>query len=381
MNDTGIVIFSALYMPHLGGVEKYSQSIASELSEDSRVTVFCMNTEKQPFHVKEGSVDVYFLPCFSLLKGRFPVPKLSAIRFISKWFKENRVEFGIVQCRFYLLSLIGCRTFANHNVPFIQIEHGAGKVFMPDPVTEWFWNLYDNVLNFFEKRIPHDYYAVSNAGLLWLKHYGIQGAGVISNSIDPKDFEDALSKPGTWKKQHHISDDTVIITFTGRIMTEKGVLDLLQAFDHLKGENLLLVIAGDGKMQLIEPWLGRDDILFTGQIPFKEIPALLTDTAVFCLPSHFVEGKPTGVLEAGYCRNAVVASDSGGTVEIIPDERYGRLVPAEDVPALTGALQELIDDPELRRNIGNNLHQRICDEFTWSSAAENVRMAMKRCGL
>ena len=87
------------------------------------------------------------------------------------------------------------------------------------------------------------------------------------------------------------------------------------------------------------------------------------------------------MLEAGYCRNAVVASDSGGTVEIIPDERYGRLVPAEDVPALAGALQELIDDPELRRNIGNNLHQRICDEFTWSSAAENVRMAMKRCGL
>ena len=368
-------------MPHLGGVEKYSQSIAAELSKDNQVTVFCMNTEKQPFHGKEGAVDVYYLPCFPFLKGRFPVPRLSAVRFLQKWFKSNQVDFGIVQCRFYLLSLLGCRFFADRNIPFIQIEHGAGKVFMPDPVTEKLWNLYDNTLNYFEKKIPHDYYAVSYAGLKWLEHYGIEGTGVISNSIDPMVFEQALEKTGTWKKQHRISDDTVVITFTGRVMEEKGVLDLLRAFDLLKAENQLLVIAGDGNMQLVDPWLGRDDILFTGQIPFQEIPALLADTDIYCLPSHFVEGKPTGVLEAGYCRNAVIASNSGGTTEIIPDERFGKLVPAEDIPALTQALQELVDKPELRKFMGNNLHDRICELFTWKTAAEDVRTAMRKCGL
>lgn len=381
MEQKRIVIFSALYMPHLGGVEKYSQSIAAELSKDSQVTVFCMNTEKQPFHIKEGAVDVYFLPCFPLLKGRFPVPHLSTVRFLQQWFKNNQVDFGIVQCRFYLLSLIGCRFFAAENIPFIQIEHGAGKVFMPDPLTEKLWNLYDNTLNYFEKKIPHDYYTVSKAGLKWLEHYGIKGVGVISNSIDPKDFEQALAKPGVWKKQHHISDDTLMITFTGRLMEEKGVLDLLRAYDQLQGENLFLIIAGDGNMNLVKPWLGRKDILFTGQIPFQEIPALLADTDIFCLPSHFVEGKPTGVLEAGYCRNAVVASNSGGTTEIIPDERFGKLVPAEDIPALTQALQELVDEPESRKSMGNNLHDRICELFTWKTAAEDVRKAMKRCGL
>ena len=41
-------------MPHLGGVEKFSQSLAAELSKDSQVTVFCMNTEKQPDFIQEG---------------------------------------------------------------------------------------------------------------------------------------------------------------------------------------------------------------------------------------------------------------------------------------------------------------------------------------
>ena len=57
-----IVLFSALYMPHLGGVEKFTQSISAELSKGSQVTVFCMNTENQPAVKKEGEVTVYFLP-------------------------------------------------------------------------------------------------------------------------------------------------------------------------------------------------------------------------------------------------------------------------------------------------------------------------------
>lgn len=368
-------------MPHLGGVEKFSQSIASELSKDNRVTVFCMNTEKQPFSVKEGEVEVFYLPCFSFLKGRFPVPKISAIRFIKNWFRANKVDFGIVQCRFYLLSLFGCLFFKNNKVPFIQIEHGAGSALMPNPVVNFVWNLYDRTLNYLERRIPHDYYAVSRAGLKWLEHYGIHGVGVISNSIAPADFQKALSCPGDWRRRNHIPDEALVITFTGRVMREKGILDLLQAFDRLHGENLFLVVAGDGNMKLVEPWMNRKNILFPGQVPFAEIPSLLADTDIFCLPSHFVEGKPTGVLEAGYCRNAIVATNSGGTTEIIPDERYGSLVPSGDVDRLTEVLQKLIDDAPLRKSLGDNIHERVSELFTWKTAANDVYQAMRKCGL
>lgn len=382
MSQAKIVIFSALYMPHLGGVEKFSQSIAAELSKTDQVTVFCMNTENQhPEIIREGNVEVHFLPCFSLQKGRFPVPKLSAVRSVREWFKRNQVDFGIVQCRFYLLSLLGCEILHRHRIPFIQIEHGAGDVVMPDPIVNQIWHFYDCLLTKREKKIPHDYYAVSHAGLKWLEHYGIHGVGVISNSIAPQDFTNALQHPGTWKREHGISEDSILITFSGRIMQEKGVTDLLEAFDRLQKENLYLVIAGEGDRRLVRSWEGRENILFPGQIPFSKIPSLLADTAIYCLPSHFVEGKPTGVLEAGMCGNAVVVTASGGSLEIVPDNDHGRLIPSGDIDALTEAVQELVDDPDERKRVGENLHQRVMENFTWQIAADVVRSAMSRCGL
>ena len=381
MERRHIVIFSALYMPHLGGVEKYSQSLARELSKDSRVTVFCMNTEGQGDHVTEGDVNVYFLPCFPLQNGRFPVPKPSAYRIIEKFLRQDPPDFAIVQCRFYMLSCYGCRVLQRYGISFIQIEHGAGDVVMPDPVVNRIWHMYDDLLTRIEKRIPHDFYAVSHAGLKWLERYGIRGVGVISNSVAPEDFSEALRDPGMWRREHNIPDDAVLITFSGRIMKEKGIIDLLEAFDGLKGDHLYLAVAGGGDMELVRPWKERENIRFTGQISFSEMPRLLADTQIYCLPSHFTEGKPTGVLEAGYCGNAVVSTNSGGTLEIIPDERYGRLIPSGDVPLLRETLQDLIDHPEKRAAMGKNLHDRIDKYFTWKTAAEDVRAAMERTGL
>ena len=368
-------------MPHLGGVEKFSQSIASELSKDSQVTVFCMNTEGQPDMIREGDVTVRFLPCLPLQNGRFPIPKPAAIRAIKEHCRKDRSDFAIVQCRFYLLSLYACSILKQYHVPFIQMEHGAGDIVIHHPAANLIWHLYEALLTKLEKRVPHDYYAVSGAGLDWLEHFGIKGKGVISNSIDPKDFAEALKHPGRWRKEHGIPDDALLITFSGRIMSDKGITDLLEAFDRLRGKNIFLAVAGGGDMGLVKSWQGRDNILFTGQLDFSEIPALLADTQIFCLPSRFIEGKPTGVLEAGYCRNAVVSTNRGGTTEIIPDKRYGILVPPEDIPALTEALQYLIDHPEERQAMGIRLQERVKENFTWETAAEAVRAAMTELGL
>ena len=305
----------------------------------------------------------------------------SALRTIAEKLREIRPDFAIVQCRFYLLSCYACFILNKNGIPFIQIEHGAGDIVMQNPVVNWLWHCYDRVLTAFEKRIPHDYYAVSHAGLRWLEHYGIHGLGVISNSISPQDFNDAVDHPGTWRKAHNIPENAVIITFSGRIMPDKGIIDLLKAFEQLSGDDLYLVVAGGGDMKLIQPWQGREKILFLGQIDFSEIPNLLADTQIYCLPSHFIEGKPTGVLEAGYCRNAVISTNSGGTTEIVPDERYGKLIPAGDIPALTDALQFYADHPEERRRAGSNLREYVRENFTWETAAKAVYAAMERFGL
>ncbi len=363
-------------MPHLGGVEKFSQSLAAELSKDSQVTVFCMNTENQPDTVSEGSVEVHFLPCYPAQNGRFPIPSPSALRILRESIRQSPPDFAIVQCRFYLLSFYACIILHQLGIPFIQIEHGAGDIQLPNPIVNWIWHRYDAILTHFEKKIPHEYYAVSYAGLRWLEHYGIRGSGVISNSINPADFTEALQTRGEWRKAHGIPDNGILITFCGRVMREKGILDLLEAFGRLRGDHLYLVVAGNGDMSLVKPWREQKNISFLGRIDFREVPHLLADTQIYCLPSHFVEGKPTGVLEAGFCRNAVVSTDSGGTTEIIPDRKYGILVPSEDTEALTEALQFLVDNAGARKEMGENLRGRITECFTWKTAAEAVYEAM-----
>ena len=376
MSRPHIVIVSPLYPPHLGGVEKYSRSLAAELSGDCDVTVFCMNTEGSPDTFREGVVTVHALPCFPLLHGRFPIPRASAIRRLKAWFRENRPDFAIVQCRFYLLSWVSCRILSENKIPFIQIEHGAGDIRMANPVVNFVWHLYESILTRSEKRIPHDYYGVSGAAVRWLRHFGIEGKGVLSNAVAPVDFSGAV--PGDWRKAHGIPEDGVLITFSGRIMKEKGILDLLMAFDGLKGERLYLAAAGSGEMDLVKPWRDRPEIFFLGQIPAEEIPSLMADTQIFCLPSHFIEGQPTVILEAGVCGAAVVATANGGITEVIPDERFGVLVKSGDTEALREALQDLVDHPEKRETLGAALRERILERFTWKTTAARVLEAKDR---
>ncbi len=376
-----VVIFSALYMPHLGGVEKFSQSIAAELSTDCEVTVFCMNTESRPEFVKEGSVSVYYLPCIPMQKGRFPVPKPAAYRRVREWFASNEADFAIVQCRFYLLSEWAVRFLAKKGIRYIQIEHGAGDVVMPNKLVDFIWHTYEKALTESEKRFPHEWFGVSEASIRWLKHYGITGRGVISNSVKPADFTDALANRGSWRREHGIPEDALIISFSGRIMVDKGILELTQAFDRLRGENLHLVIAGGGDMALLEPWQGRENIHILGQVDFKDIPRIMADSQIFCLPSRFIEGQPTSLLEAGYCGCAVTATANGGITEVIPSEEYGLLIQTGDVDALTEALQSLIDDPEKRERLGANLQARVREHYTWATAAAKIRAVMDEYGL
>lgn len=370
-----IAIFSALYMPHLGGVEKYSQSIARELSGDCDVIVFCCNTEKMPVEVMDGNVKVYYLPCFPISQGRFPIPKPDGLRLIRKVFSETPIDFAIVQCRFYLLSLWADLFLKNKGIRFIQIEHGAGKADMKNPIVNIIWHTFDRAVTVIEKTVSKDFYGVSQAAIRWLEHYGIQGKGVLSNSVAPSDFvlpENAVP----WRTKYNIPSEVILIAFCGRVMREKGITDLLNAFDSLDREDICLALAGDGDMECVAPWQGRENIHFLGHIIFSEVPALLHDTQIFCLPSRFIEGQPTAVLEAGCCGTAVIATASGGTLEVIKNQFNGILVPSEDVTALTDALRELIDSPEKRVEMGSRLHETILERFTWSVTAEKVRKIM-----
>ena len=92
-------------MPHLGGVEKYSHSLARTLTADYEVHVFCMNTESVPSESRDGDIFIHALPCGGFFKGRLPVPTPKAIRRTKQIFRETGFGFGINHTRLYPFHL------------------------------------------------------------------------------------------------------------------------------------------------------------------------------------------------------------------------------------------------------------------------------------
>jgi glycosyltransferase involved in cell wall biosynthesis len=103
----------------------------------------------------------------------------------------------------------------------------------------------------------------------------------------------------------------------------------------------------------------RDRVIFAGERNTTEI---LRDVEVFALPS-WSEGLPLVVLEAMALARPVVATPVGGTPEAVQDGSTGLLVPPRDPKALAAALQRLVDDPALRRRLGEEGRRRVVAKF------------------
>lgn len=161
----------------------------------------------------------------------------------------------------------------------------------------------------------------------------------VYNGIDLKKFE---------KSNNKIKSNQNIINFisVGRFSVQKDYPNLINAFALLKKNtslNIKISIVGDGELRpqieaLIKDLKLDNDIILLGRR--SDISELLSQADIFILSSKH-EGLPTVVIEAMACECYVVATDCGGSAEILGDT--GKLVPIEDSEALANAMKEAID--------------------------------------
>ena len=102
---------------------------------------------------------------------------------------------------------------------------------------------------------------------------------------------------------------------------------------------------------------------------------LLYKTDIFVHPS-MSEGMPTAILEAGLMKCAVVATPVGGTVEIINDDTIGKICKL-DVQDIKEKVEELILNEEQRKQMQENIHNRVINEFTWKVATKKMVNTIK----
>jgi glycosyltransferase involved in cell wall biosynthesis len=101
-------------------------------------------------------------------------------------------------------------------------------------------------------------------------------------------------------------------------------------------------------------WLGRRE----------DMPSVWQSAHIACLPSYYGEGLPKCLLEAAACGLPIVTTDTPGCREVIVDGEEGLLVPTKNAEALANAIERLISQPELRKQMGSKARERAIRMFS-----------------
>ncbi len=363
------------FHPHIGGIERYVHELAKSLAaRGCDVTVLTSNTNNAPDDEVIDSFRVLRLPVWKFLGGRYPVPVPGPSFFrLYRTVMRDRGGLFIINTRFFLTSHLGAWIAWRKSSPAVLIEHGTGHFTMNHRVVDRIAHGYEHFVTALLKPGIRRSYGVSSACIRWLGHFGIQGSGVVYNAVDSsyrvRDHRDL-------RKQFAIPAQGIVISFLGRLLKDKGIMELLDAFDRddLAERELYLFVAGGGPLaeSVAARLAGRRNAFYLGRITSDAAMDLLDQTDIYVAPTRYPEGLPTVILEAGSRGCAVVATAKGGIPEVIPDERFGRIIPENNVDAIVRSLLELSGNKDLREQVGRALQERIRDTFDWTVTADRV---------
>lgn len=371
-----VAIFTAFVSPHLGGVERYTEKIAQQLiNQGYRVIIVTTNSHELLELENSHMMTIYRFPSKSLFKQRYPIfNKNNIYKSMFERLKKENIDFIICNTRFYLTTLMGLKMAKLKNIPGIVIEHGGGYVQVGENVKghivlDSCAKIYEHVITFLIKRYHPNFYAVSKRSMSWLKKFGIKASGVIYNSVDSSLYTQ-------YKNKSYLSglEDKITVSFAGRVIKEKGVLLLLEAFERLNNrENVVLVIAGDGPLleELRLQYQDDSSIIFTGKLNFDQTMSLMSQSDIFVNPSIYAEGLPTAVLEAGMLKCAVLATDRGGVLEVITDNSKGVIID-DSIDSIKKELELLITNESQRSKLQEEIHYQVLKHFTWEVTVQSL---------
>lgn len=361
-----IAIFSGYHLPHLGGIERYTDNLSKKLINKGYKVIIISSDyqfDKNYYEEKDG-ITFLKIPVHKLFVSRYPIPNINKdYKEVLRKLEQFKIDAIIVNTRFHLTSLVGAKYGKKHNIPVFLIEHGSEHLTVDNKVLDYFGSIYEHVLTSYVKRFVNYYYGVSKEACNWQKHFKINSNGVWYNSIN--DF----SSNYKIKKEK----DKINICYAGRILKQKGIIELINSFNKLSEtyNNIYLHIAGDGNLlESLKKENNNERITFYGKLDFNTLCELYTKTDIFVYAPNWPEGLPTSVLEAGLMECAVISSPQGGNKEIISHENNGLMINNED--ELTNALKTLIDNPKLRNEYAKNLKDTILNTFVWDKTSEKI---------
>ena len=278
-------------------------------------------------------------------------------------YEQEKIDFIVVNTRFYRLSVYGMKFAKKHHIPVITIEHGSAYLTFNNKFLDISERVYEKFITHIGKKYCKDYYAVSEYSRKWLKEY-------------PDDYH-ISDLTGELKEKLSPIENGISIAYTGRLIPEKGVNVLIESFEQLrkKYENIYLILMGEGPLESDILKANDDHIIYLGRQSNKDVINILNKVDIFCLPSRS-EGFSTSVLEAALTKCCIITTKRGGSVELITDDRYGIIIEDNRLYFVNEALEKVINDADYRKTSANNVYKRVIENFTWKQCVDELEKVM-----
>lgn len=197
---------------------------------------------------------------------------------------------------------------------------------------------------------------------------------LIPNGIDTRHFKPVGRNEVLAEALGVESQRSKVIGFVGELREKKGVATLLTGYTQTnKKTTTTLLIVGEiregedkklfDEFQLSNP---ENQIIVTGHVPHKDLPAYYCLMDVFIHPS-LRDGMPNAVLEAMACGVPVIATPVGGVLDVLEDGVNGRTIPVNDAEMLAKVTEELLNDPEQCTRLSKKAREKIEAKFALQS--------------
>ena len=191
----------------------------------------------------------------------------------------------------------------------------------------------------------------------------------IPNGVEQPQCQDAACITQTYGLQ---KEDYIL--FLGRLVPEKGIHYLIEAFQSIRTEKKLVIAGGvsdtdDYVRQLQEAAADRGNIIFTGFVQGEILEALYSNAYVYVLPSD-LEGMPRSLLEAMSYGNCCLVSNISECAEVVEDKAV--VFEKGNVADLAAKLQMLCQRPDLVASYQATARDYICEKYNWDAVTEKT---------
>ncbi|HAX62034.1 MAG TPA: glycogen synthase [Elusimicrobia bacterium] len=367
-----VTMMAKEYPPYVyGGAGVHLRYLSQELSKIIDVEVRCFGDQKSD----EKSLKVRGYKGWDALKGKKFSPTLETLS-VNMLSQMEEINSDVVHTHTWYGHFGGLMTKILYDIPFVATCHSL------EPLRPWK-----------EDQLGHGYQLSS-----WIEKIGIESADkviavsnlmkqdilkffnipsekieVIHNGVDLNKWK-YTPLSDSLKKKYKIADDYIL--FVGRPTPQKGLEYLVDAADKIPVQIVLGATGADTKdyeNRMIKEVEKKKNIVWIHELlKEEEYVQLYSSAKIFVCPSIY---EPFGIinLEAMATKTPVIASATGGILEVVLPEKTGLLVEPKNSEQIAAAVNRLLKDEKLRKTMGIEGRKRVEEFFSWTYIAQKTK--------